>query len=228
VALFRNFLGDIANPFFAEVIIRGNATATGGTVKPILNVFHFRRLTNSSPADFVTFLSNFTTLFQGPLLACLNERYNMEQTECRPMDDPAAATVVQPISEPGALGNAASAYDLLSAVVYQMKTGFRGRSFKGSKHFSGLDESQVTGDELTAAAVTATWDALTAAFTAAIAGISDGAGNTFYPIILSPTLSSLGPTDIPGVFTGADVSSVLLNLTVGSMRRRKEKTVVND
>lgn len=228
MALFRNFLGDIVNPFFAEVIIRGEATATGGTVKPILNVFHFRRLTNSSPADFVQFLANFTTLFQEPILNTLNSRYNLIQTECRPMDDPAAATAIQPVNDSAALGNAASAYDLLSAVVYQMKTGFRGRSFKGSKHFSGLDEGQVTGDELTAAAVTATWDALTAAFVSAIAGISDGSGNTFYPIILSPTLSSIGPTDIPGVFTGADVNGVVLNLTIGTMRRRKEKTVTND
>jgi len=228
MSLFRNFVGDVTNPFFVEFIIRGSALATGGQTKPLLNVFHFRRLTNSSPLSLTGLMTTLNSTWQDPLLACLNARYTLDQLELRPMDDPAAATLVEPVGASGNLGNAASAYDLLSAVVYQLKTGARGRNFKGSKHFSALDESQVTGDELTAAAVTATWDALTAAFAACIAGQSDGAGNTFFPIVLSQELSSLGPTDIPGIFTGADVSSVILNLTIGTMRRRKEKTVTND
>lgn len=224
MAIFRNLVGNVATPMFCEIVLHGEVTTTSGQVKPVLNVFHFRRLVVGGTPDLTTLGNNFNASVGDALRACLNARYTLVEILLRLMDDPANAPFSVPINDAGALGDAASAYDLLSAVYYLIHTGFRGRSFKGSKHFSGLDESQITGDELTAAAITATWDQLTTNLNSLIAGIGDGA-NTWFPCIISQELSSLGPTDIPGIFTGADWSEVLLNSTIGTMRRRKERSV---
>lgn len=223
--LFRDFLGDVDNPYFIEVILRGTLLDNQERAIPCLNVFHFRRLVNTENFSPVNICSAFETAFKTSLLAATNVRYTMDQIECRGMDDPAAATAINPVGEAGTIGNAASAYTAANAVYILLRTGFRGKSFKGSKHFGGLDEAHVTQDELNATGE-GLWANVMDVLTGWVSpGLSDADGNAWKLCIISPTLSSLGPTDIPAIFTGADVATAVLNLTVGTMRHRKEKTI---
>lgn len=222
MALFRNLLGDVDNPFFIEIVQRGFYTDNQARTIPCLNVWHFRRLTNGLAFDPTDIGGVFTADLQTAFLAATNVGYTWEQTECRGMDDPAAATAITPVGDPGTVGNAASAYTSLAAAKFTHYTGFRGRSFLGGKHFAGLDEAHVTQCEINATGQ-ALWDAVALVQTNWVSGgLEDSAGNTWVLCVLSPTLSSTGPTDIPGIFTGADVSSIKYNLTVGSMNGRKE------
>jgi hypothetical protein len=219
--LFRNLVGDIDNPFIVELLSRGTATTSSGLQKPVINVYHFRRLTNGGVFDPADVCAVLAAAIQGDFLACLNQRYILTQWELHAMDDPASTTAVQPDGTHGGITTSDS-YDLATAVYMLIRTGFRGRSFKGSKHYCPISEGDVVSDELTGDGLTH-FGTLRATLQALKAGTLDTAGNTWFPIVLSRELSTLDTA--PAIFTGADWDTVLLNKTVGTMSRRKEKTV---
>lgn len=224
MVLFRNLIGDIANPFFVEVVQRGEIAASDGSNLPCLNVYNFRRLSNGLPFDPANVVDAVQNAITTPILASTNVRYTLVQWECRALDDPAAATAIQPSGANGDLGDAESAYDACSAVYYLIRTGHRGRSFFGSKHFGAIDEENIDSDELNDTGI-ALYTTLRTALRGLITSpVVDDDGNAWKPFILSRELSSLGPTDIPAIITGADWATVELNLTIGTMRGRKEGT----
>jgi len=219
-----NLLGDVAKPYFMEVVQRGTIVDSNGGAIPAVNIYHFHRLDNTPSIVEGQLASEVNDILAGPIIAATNARYSLDQWEERPLDDPAAATFVMPINDSGAIGNDASAYANQSAVYMLIRTGYRGKSYKGSKHYAGIDEAHVTKDELVTTGLTL-WTAVRDALRSLItAPIEDVSGNIWYPFILSRELSSLGPTDIPAVVSGADWNSVELNLTVGTMKHRKEAT----
>jgi hypothetical protein len=151
------------------------------------------------------------------LLPLLNVRVTGITHDLRPLDDP----LIPAIENNAGTGPGQVTGDPLPsslAVVCELRTDVRGRSFRGSKHFSGLSESDILhGDELDVTPLV-NWNVFAAAM-ATSAG--DGVGNTFTPCVLSPTLSIVYGT--PPVFTGADLTGATAKAILGTMRRRKEK-----
>jgi hypothetical protein len=107
-----------------------------------------------------------------------------------------------------------------NAATLQLRTGLRGKSYRGSKHFGTIAESDTTNDELTSGALTR-WATM---ITAYLAGITDSDGNTWLPIVWSRLLSNM--SSVPTVIVANQVTSCRINKTLGYMRHRKQKTVV--
>lgn len=215
---FVNMVGDIVNPYFFNFVAKGQIEPTAETPEKCFNVFDFRRLTNVLAYDPVDVLDVIRTAFISAYVVTLaNQKYRLFQCEGHALDDPTSATAVDPTEQTGA--NEDDLYAGDTALYMQFKSGFRGRSFMGSKHWGALNEVDVDNGYLTAGGVTA-WGALkTAMQTWATTGIEDTAGNRWHLCIVSRTLSNLEAS--PAIFTGADITSILMNKRVGTMGSRR-------
>jgi hypothetical protein len=214
---FVNQVGDVADPFFIEVVQRSVFTASGEPAVQCVTVFDFRRLSNSPIFDPTDIAAVFQAAWVPALIAITCDSVSYTQTECRALDDPAAATAVDPSAGNGALEEDVYASD--TAVYFQLKSGFRGRSFFGSKHLPGASESHVSNGYLSGGGVTAWTTIKTLLLAWTTTGLVDGAGNAWKLIVLSRTLSDLEAS--PAIITGADVVEVLLNRRIGTMGRRR-------
>lgn len=214
---FVNFVGNTANPYFIEIVQRCHVGRGPTEQIPAIMVFNFRRLTNSGLFDPADIAGAFIGGWNGPFFAAVCDRMALEQTECRQMDDPTAATAVDPTPGNGELEQDLYAPD--TAIYMQLKTGFRGRSYFGSKHFAGATETQIT-EGLINTGGALLWNAVrTQLLSYTTTGLVDGAGNAWKLCVVSRVLSNL--TSSPAVFTGADVTSIILNGRVGTMGRRR-------
>jgi len=217
MAKFLNQVGSVAAPYFIEVVIRGSVVpSVGGTVNAV-TVLNFRRLTNSFVFDPTDIAAVFKTSWENTYKALVCPEYKFNQYECRQMDDPTAATAINPSATVGTRAEDMYASD--TAVYMQLKTGFRGRSYFGSKHFAGASETDVLAGYLNTGGRTAWGTIVTKLLSYTTTGLVDTAGNTWYLCIISRVLSNL--TASPAVFTGADVISVLPNARIGTMGRRR-------
>jgi hypothetical protein len=95
----------------------------------------------------------------------------------------------------------------------------RGKNFRGGKRLCPVATAFALKDELSAAGITAA--ALVNGYIAAT--LTTANGSTMIPFVLSRNLSQLRVN--PTTIVGSDLISVLTNKTLGTMRRRKEKTV---
>jgi len=214
---FVNQVGNIASPFFIEIVIRGTIARAPADVVNAVTVLNFRRLTNSPVFDPTDIASVFKTSWEATYKAIVAAEYAFNQYECRQLDDPTAATAVEPTAVVGT--GVGDLYAPDTAIYMQLKTGFRGRSYFGSKHFGGAQESQIDKGLLITAGRTA-WDTVrTKLLSYTTTGLVDGAGNAWLLIVLSRVLSNLVAS--PAVFTGADVTSIVTNGRVGTMGRRR-------
>lgn len=201
-----------------EVLMKGTSSASsGGTAKNIENVFHFMRTTNTNPVDKGHIATAFNAGIGAAMIAALNVRYTQTGIWVRYIDDALDAYSVSPVSGVGAI-TGDSMPDYVSVVI-QLKTALRGKSFRGSKHFSPCSESDSAGDVLTTGAVTN----FTAIATEILAGFTDSDGNVWVSTVLSRKESTLTPN--PTTIVNTPVTSVLLNKSTGTERRRKIRTV---
>lgn len=209
----------LANQLNIEVAVKGTAAAAGSNVVKAENVFTFRRTTNVNPVNKV----NIDTAFQAGILAAmavaLSARYAANSLTIRILDDPQDAGTSFVSAVVGAVaGDSAS---MKSAVYMQLKTTLRGPSFRGSKHFAPYVEADTTGDVLTGAGL-ARWQALQGALNVVMVDLD---GNTWVQTVYSRTLSL--PQLLPiATIVSNDVTSVLLNKNMGTMRRRKISRVL--
>jgi len=218
---FTNVVGTPSTPKFVEAVIRGELLTTGGEIVPCLNVFHFKHHSGPTTTDPLNFLSSFTGGIQAELLAATVARYTLSQTEARFMDSPAEPVGIQVVEANGDIETDPYASD--AAVYMLLRTGYRGRSFKGAKHFGGLAEEDTVADQLDASGIV-NWGAVGAVIEDwGVTGLDDGDGNVYKLVVLQPTNSDLQAD--PSIFTGAVVVDVLLNKTIGTMGRRRQKTI---
>ena len=215
----RNVSGIPATPIFAEVILQAAVPLANGGTRPFLNVFHFRQI---SVVPALGVLADLKTSVNGALEAALEDalsiQYQNGKFKARWMDDPTFAYDTPNKDIDGTVtGDRATAFN---AVTIQMRSDARGRNFRGSKHFGPIAESQTTLDDLNAGAITK-WQAVADAIASMVGTVSGGNATSWTPIILSPTLSDLEAS--PCVFTFADLTDCVLNNTVGTMRRRRER-----
>jgi hypothetical protein len=201
----------------AEIIVFGTNDAAGSNATPCQNVFHYRRNSIVNPIS----KPNLNTVFQAnvltPILAASNARYKPNNVTIRMINDPLDAPQAFAAGGAGAIGTDSEPSD--DAVYMLLRTAVRGRSFFGSKHFGGTSEVDTTGDILTGAGL-ARWVVVK---TAIGNNLVDASPNTWTPFVFSRFLSTMGIFALNVV--GADVTAVLLDLNIGTMRRRRSRTV---
>lgn len=200
-----------------EVAMKGTSVSDTGEAKTIINVYHFRR-TNTT---FALSKSQINTAFQAGIgaavLAALNERYTQSENIIRWVDD--ALDPPQSFTQTGTGAITGESHPDFVTASLQLKTGLRGRHYRGAKRYAPISEADTKGDVLDASGITL----ITAIGTAILAGFVDANGNNWEPVILSTTLSQLQTN--PTTVVANDITSTRLNKSLGIMKRRKIKTV---
>ena len=201
-----------------QITILGTAATGGSSVTPSQNVFTYRRTTTVNPFTKIGVNNIFQTNIITPLLAAANVRYTPGTLSIRVLDDFNDAETVFTVAGAGAIATDSLPSD--SAVYMLYRTALRGRSYRGSKHFGPASEVDTTQDILTGAGL-ARWQTLQAAL---LAVMVDANGNTWTPTVLSRKLSNLKALPLATV-VATEVTDVLLDLNIGTMRKRRSKTI---
>lgn len=205
---------------YGEVLLLGT-TAAGGSNNRLTNFsFHYKRdstIPGLSKPDLDTiFQANVAT----PIAAALNVRWLQSGNTVRWLDDANDAPVLFAHALAGAIAGDSMSTILSSFIL--LRTGLRGKSFRGSKHLYPLSETDTTlaTDDILNAAALARFATINAAL---LAPLVDASGNTWRLQVLSRTLSQLkiNPTTV----IANQVSAVLVNKRVGRMRHREVKSV---
>jgi hypothetical protein len=207
---------------FVEIVSQNYAVARGGGVKNFFNVYHFRRLTTVNVLNKTNIESQFNTVVMGPILAFLNVDFTQIQNTVRFFENPADAPLA--VSRTGVGAITGDRLPDFNAAVIQLKSGSRGKNGRGSKHLGPVAESSTTGDDLTSGAVTLA----TAVGTAIVAGFTDSDGNGWIPGLKAAAREGLPwhyIFPLPTVTGWTDVGSFVINKSLGTMKRRKIKTV---
>jgi len=208
-----------------EVQMLGTISAAGSNSKNVANVYNFRRTANVLPLSKANINTAFQAAIGAPVIAALQARYSQTFNTVRFIDD--ATDVPSGFAQAGVGAIATDSYATYGAVCVNLKTSYRGGSGRGSKHFTPFAEADTTGDVLTGAGL-ARWQTVEAAL---LAGFTDADGNVWVPEIVirhpvDPTKPRSQLSVNPTTVLSNDVISSILDVTVGTMRRRKTKTVV--
>lgn len=200
-----------------ECIVKGTMTAGGSNSTPCGNVFYYR-LSNQVLAPTK---AAFSTIFQAtvlvPLLAAANIAYAPNSLLLRFLDDATDVPLSVAAAGVGAIGTDSEPSN--DAVVCYMRSAFRGKVFRGFKHFGATNEVDTLRDVLVGAGLVR-WQAVRDSLKIALV---DALGNTWTHIVFSRFMSQVIVN--PTVVRGSDITISLLDLTIGTMRRRKAKTV---
>lgn len=200
-----------------QIIVNGVAATGGAGVTPSINIFNYVRANTS-----IAFAkSAVNTIFQANvlsvILAAMNIRYTPTNLSIRVLDDFNDAPTVFTAAGVGAIGTDSLPSD--DAIYFLLRTALRGRNYRGSKHFGPASEVDTTNDLIVAGLTR--WQAVG---TAIGANLVDSLGNVWSPTVVSRNLSRLN--QLPIAFVSAQpVNQVLLDLNVGTMRKRRSKTV---
>jgi len=209
-------LPDAQQRYF-EIVLKGTQAAAGSGVAPAINVFNYYRVTVAAAINKAQISAAFAATVVTPLLAAANARYSPNLTLIRNLDDKTDLPVSTAVAGAGAIATDSEPSD--DAVYILLRSSLRGKSYRGGKHFAGTSEVDTTGDVLTGAGLTR-WQAVR---DACKANFTDAGGNVWAPVIVSRKLSNFVP--VPAVIVSAFVSDALLDLNIGTMRRRRTKTV---
>jgi hypothetical protein len=201
----------------AEITAKGVYAAAGSSAKNIVSVFHYRLALLAAAPTKTALETIFQTTVCIPMTAAMNSRYTQQENRVRWINDATDPGVSFARAVPGAVATDSMPCDDCVSLLY--RTGLRGRAYRGSKHFAGVNEIDTTGDVLTGAGLIR-WQALqTGLFTTLV----DALGNSWIPSVLSRSKSVLATN--PTTVVANDVTQVLLNKNVGIMRKRRVATV---
>jgi hypothetical protein len=200
-----------------EIRFHGVIAAGGSNGKNVDNVFHYRRTTISGVPTKTALDTVFQASVAIPLAAMLNARFTQQYNVLRWMNDATDAPTSFTHALVGAI--AGDSMTTIDAAYFLLRTGLRGRSYRGSKHFGPMSESDTTAgtDDVFNAGALARMATLAAAIAAPLV---DALGFTWNPCILSripPAQYRRNPTN---VITN-DVAQVAVNKRIGSMRHRR-------
>jgi len=201
----------------AEIVMRGLIAAGGSNAVRTNFVFHYRRLAVSVDPSKTALNTIFQTAVADVVAAALNVDWAASLHDIRWVNDATDAYASIAAAEVGAitgdrLQTFCSAYHLL-------RTGLRGRSFRGSKHWGPMSESDIGDDVFNAGALTRLGNIATA-----LAGtLTDSTGNQWKLTLLSKKLSQLATN--PTTVVTNDVTQIITRESVGTMRGRKVESV---
>jgi len=200
-----------------ELSVQGHSIEANGQSKPIWNIFHWHNNSGTQTESALAMGNAFVAQIWPSIAAALSVGYVADQVLARMLDNATEQYIVCTKHTNGVItGDRLPSY---SCVTVRHKTALRGKNYRGSKHFSPVAESDTLTDEIDPAQQ-AHWNSLTTAVSQAFS--ITGTGGIWQPCVVSRNLSQL-KTD-PVSIIGADVSQGILNLTIGTMRHRKEKT----
>lgn len=201
----------------AEIAHMGTVASGGGQTKNFANVYHFRRSAVVGVFDSTAIANEFINVMVPAITDCLNVDYTTTGVSVRCVNDALDPPITVADATPGNV--AGERLPDYNSVMILMRTPARGRHYRGRKHYGPISEADSVDDVLTAGAVTL----FTTLITTLNAGFTDANGNFWLQVVLSKTLSNMetNPTNI----VIQDVTQYLLNKSLGTMRRRKIKTV---
>jgi len=217
MALFQNVAGTPLNPAFAEIKAEIPITLASGAVYLAQNIWHVRRQTGSTAVTLAAIGTAFATLVDTELAAAMSVSAGAGQLYGRWLDSPTFGWETLSALSAGSVSG--DSLPNLTTVTMQLKSGIRGRSYNGSKHFAGIAESSTTKDKLNSTGISL-WDAVRDSLEVWMVD-ADNAGSGFGMCVISQVLSD--QVSDPCVFTGADVTDIKLNVIIGTMRRRRER-----
>jgi len=203
---------------YIEIVMQGYAVARGSNQKNFFGVYGFRRTTQANPLVKANIEAAFQASIGAAILAAVSVDYTQTLTTVRWKDDATDPPVG--FVEAGVGAIAGDRGPDFQAVTIQMKSGVRGKRFNGSKHLGPVAESDTTGDALTVGGA-GRYNTVAAAIAA---GFTDASGNVWQPCIYS-TRPPANYTANPTTVVASIVVRCLLNKTLGTMRRRKVRTV---
>lgn len=201
----------------AEIVMRGLIAAGGSNAVRTNFVFHYRRLAVAVDPTKAALNTIFQSTVGDVIALALNVDWAGSLNDVRWVNDAQDAYASITSTAVGAvtgdrLQTFCSAYHLL-------RTGLRGRSFRGSKHWGPMSESDIGDDVFNAGALIR----LNAIGTALATTLTDSTGNQWKLTLLSKKLSQL--TANPTTVTVNDITQVITRETVGTMRGRKVESV---
>jgi len=212
--------GTPLTPQFAELVIRGHSLEPDGGSKPIVNIYHFVRISGPGSGTETELHTAIMALLASVLATALSEKYLPDDNSVRFMDDPInlGTFITNPVT---GIVTGDRATNFVAAVI-RKKTWARGRSYMGSNHYGPIGESETTLDNLSTAGITAFDDLRAALELFGTSSITTADGSAWKLMVLSTTLSNL--TASPILVTGSVVKECILNRRLGTMKRRKDRT----
>lgn len=207
----------VADPV-AELIIGGQVAAAGSNSTPCGNVFYYRLSLQVVAPTKVALNAIFQSTVIAPMLLAMNSRYTPNNVVIRYLND--ASDGPTSFAAAGAGAIITDSEPSSDSVVVRLRSAFRGKTMRGFKHFGASSEIDTTGDVLTGAGLIR-WQAVR---DACGAQLTDALGNKWNPFVRSRQGEQvkINPTTVRGV----DITSVVLNLVVSTMRKRKAASVV--
>ena len=203
-----------------EVHLTGQMAAKGSNDVNTDFVFHFRRITTAVAPNKLNLANIFITNIATPIAAALNVSWSGSLVRVRWPNDAVDQFLDTSTVVVGAItGDRMASED---SAFLSFKTALRGKNYRGSKHIAPMSESDSTSgseDLFNAGALTR----LAAINTALLAGLTDSDGNQWVFSILSRSLSQLRTN--PTTLVQNDVTEAKVNKRIGSMLRRKVKSV---
>lgn len=203
---------------YIEIVSQAYSVPRGGSTKNFYNIFGYRRLVLGGAPIKSQIEAAWQASVGNAMLAALSVDFT--QTAVTVRDKGNALDLPTSFTEAGVGAIAGDREPDYNCVTIQMRTDFRGRQFRGSKHFGPIAESATTGDAIAAGSL-AIWQALRNAL---LGGFTDASAFVWVPVIYSskpPANYTTNPTTVRAY----DVTSCVLNKTLGTMRRRKVRTV---
>jgi hypothetical protein len=196
-----------------EIIMKETLLETSIT-KNVWNVFHYQ-LTAGTLDTMTQLLGDFESKVYSFALAQQSADTTLVSMNARLLDDATQQFITVTAATAGGIALPRLPGDL--AVVTPLRCAQRGKQFRGRKHFRGVPSASVLKDELTAGALTA-WQAVAVKLLNSFTSVT----GTYTPVVVSRILSQLKTN--PTTIIGSVVNSVLVNKTIGTMRRSKEPT----
>lgn len=203
-----------------EIQVRGTIASAGGSSKSTNFVFHFARTTTVAPIAHAAIDTAFQTAVVVPIGTALNVRWLQSSNSVRYVDDALDAPIYYSHAQAGLV--AGDSMPSHSSVYLLMRTGIRGKSYRGSKHLAPVSESDTsiaTADILNAGALVN----FGAVATAILTGFTDANGNIWKAVVLSKTLSQLitNPTTV----VANEITQIMVNKRIGNMKKRQVASV---
>jgi len=204
----------------AEVIIYGSIASAGSNQRNTVNVFHYQTTPTSLTKSHVAVANAVQNEIMTPLQLALNARWIETHITCRFIDDAQDAPVTVTATSPG--GVVGDSMPMINTVFLLLRTGLRGKSYRGSKKFGPISETDTTSgtdDILNAAALTRWGNVLTAV----LANVTDVNGVVWTPTVLSRKLSQLKVN--PTTVVANAITQGLLKKSIGRLRKREAHSV---
>lgn len=196
------------------------AAAGGSNNHNFLFTFNFRRTTVINTPSKTAFETAFQATLMVPMMAALNNRATQTFNAVRWIDDALDAPV--PVSRAVVGGVAGDSMAMHVSTYVLLRTGLRGKNYRGAKHFGPVSEADTTAgtDDILNAASLALWATF---HTAWAAGFTDANGNVWKPELISRKLSTLrtNPTNI----VANDLTLIIQRKSLGRMKKREVKSV---